>query len=179
VIVDLDELRALRQGKIDEVIVRQTPPAVGAVVGLQSGVGKRTSCHARVEDHWQITSGDHEGCYAVRLTEVVAEVAVRYLGRNGYTTDPDFAQRDEDGQPEWSPAAGWSDPGVEVRKREREDRANDQLARRIEKAVDGKELDALLAIARANGVDVRSDVRVIELRLAAIADKVRRGRDAA
>ncbi|HYI80024.1 MAG TPA: hypothetical protein VEW67_04115 [Thermoleophilaceae bacterium] len=178
-IVDRDELRALRQGKIDEVLVRQRPPAIGAIVPLQVGVGKRASCHARVEDHWPITSGDHEGCHAVRLTEVVREVPTRFLGKSGYTTDPDLAKRDEEGSPEWAPPSDWGDPGVELRARERQDRADDRLSRRIEKVVGAKEFDRLLAMARERGVDIRSDLRVINKRLEAIAKKVEDGREAA
>ncbi len=178
-IVDRDELRALRQGKIDEVLIRQRPPAIGAIVPLQSGVGKRASCHARVEDHWPITSGDHEGCHAVRLTEVVREEPTRYLGKTGYTTDPDLAKRDEEGNPEWAPPRGWTDDGKDLRESEHTDRQADALDRLIDLAASDVELDRLQELADARGVDISSDIRVMRKRVTAIKAKISAGRQAA
>lgn len=178
-IVDRHELQAVLSGKLDEVVIKHKPPSIGAEVALQSGVGKRARGRARIEDHWPITSGEHEGCHAVRLAIVTEEKPVRFLSSSGYTTDPDLAVRDEEGSPEWAPPAGWSDPDRELREVEQLDREHEQIARRVDRAASEVELGELLAMAREFGVDIRSDLRVINKRINAIKNKVQAGRQAA
>jgi hypothetical protein len=199
VIVTKDEIRAIRNGELDELVLNVSKvPEVGSVQAVQSGVGKHSTCSVRILDTWPHVDGGH----VVRIELSARHTVTRYLrpGR-GTTTDPSRALKDPrpprafspDEEPptegqlaEWTVPTGWKDPGIEAREIYRRDLEADALERRLAEVASPDDLAHLLEIAGERGVDIRSDVRVIQRRLEAlqrqveaVKDKIREGRQVA
>ena len=150
-----------------EFVIKHQPPDVGREVPVQPGVGKPAKCRARIVDHWPHRDGGH----VVRVELLPLEQQPRYIraaSGGGYTTDPNQAMQNEAGVAEWAPPTDWKDPGYGAREAHRRALQSDELERRLAEVTDWDELVRLKQLARALGVDIRSDVRIVEERIEAI-----------
>ena len=158
-IVPKQELGPIARGEVDEVHIQQDPPAPGTIQSVQGAVGKKGTCTVRILDHWPHEDGGH----VVRFKLTPKEIPPPYLRPGGgYTDDPAYAMRDEDGSAEWAVPRKWKDPGIEVREDHRRFMLEDQRKR----LTVGGQLDLMLAEARQSRMDVRNRVRKIEREIA-------------
>lgn len=151
-----------------EFLIQTKPPEKETVVTVQPGVGKLAKCRAYIDDVWQ---NSKDGGSVVRCKLLPLEERPLYLSKasdGGYTTDPSQAQQDEAGVAEWAPPRRWTDPGLEARERHRRAIHSDQLEERLREVTTWDELVRLKQLARSLGVDIRTDLRIVEERVEAI-----------
>lgn len=166
-IAPIDQIKELIRGETDELVIQATPPDVGREVPVQPHVGKHAKCRARILEHWPHRDGGH----VVRVELLPLEQQPLYLRAGiwgGYTDDPNMAVQAENGLAEWAPPAGWKDPGLEARETHRRAIHSDQLEARLAEVDNWEELVRLKQLARHLGVDIRTDLRVVEERIEAI-----------
>jgi hypothetical protein len=146
------------------------PPKVGTEHALQPAVGRPARCRARVLDVWEHADGGT----VVFLELAAREIPVRYLRRGGgFTTEVGHAARDpQSGAAEWAPEEDWQDPGTEVREDYRRTLESESIDRLLTEVADWEGYVKLKQLARARGVDIRSDLRAIERRIEALVRKV-------
>lgn len=172
-IADRHEIAAAARDGTGELHVTAgtKPPEVGKVHALQPAVGRPARYYGEVLDVWE-----HRGGGWVVIVRIVArEVPVRYLTRNGETTDAGSASRDPStGAAEWMPPRDWVDPGAQTREDYRATLESETLARMLPEVDNWDDFVRLKQLARSRGVDISSDLRVIEARIEAIGRKLRR-----
>lgn len=174
-ILDRSAIAEVRRNGSAAVLVTGRPPKVGSEQSLQPAVGRPARCRALVLDVWEHRDGGH----VVHLELAAKETPVRYLRRaGGYTTEVGHAARDPEGNAEWAPEEGWTDPGIGVREEYRRVLESESIARLLPEVTDWNGLVRLRQLARLRGVDISDDLRVIERvverRIEAIARKLER-----
>jgi hypothetical protein len=158
-IVSRQEAVEIVRGKLDEVVIQYTPPAVGSCQAVQSAVGKPAICKVTITDSWPLRAGGH----AVRFS-LVEQIPPRLLDRRpwrGYTANPAMAMRDE-GE---AVSEQWLDAFSADAQWNRKQRAREELER----------LRAALRSAqeafKAAGIEPSSEIRLIERRIQALSRK--------
>jgi hypothetical protein len=169
-IVSRQEAVEIVRGKLDEVAIQYSPPAIGSCQAVQSAVGKPAICKVTITDSWPLRAGGH----AVRFS-LVEQVPLRLLDRRpwrGYTANPAMAMRDEGEavSEEWQRMFS-----QEAHARDGLRRAESRRERlEAELAAFQSQLVQLRRFATECGVDVGSEVRVIERRLGVVERKIER-----